>query len=361
MSRRPDPAFWRGRRVLLTGHTGFKGGWAALWLHAMGAEVTGLALAPEGADNLFDCTGVGAAVAAHHIVDLRDADAVRAVVEQARPEIVLHLAAQALVRRSVADPVGSIASNVMGTTHLLDALRCGPTPPRAILVVTSDKVYANHGDGRSAAFVESDALGGKDPYSASKAATELIARCYARTWFDRQGVRVATARGGNVIGGGDFSVDRLVPDLVRAIRAGQPLILRHPGGTRPWQHVLDCLAGYLVYAEALAQGADVPESLNFGPPPEPTLSVGALADALSQALDAPHGWRHEPDPGSVEMPHLAINAERAGQTLDFVQKLDLETMLRLTADWYRAWLGGGHDLRALTLRQIAGYANPSKE
>ncbi len=359
VSRRPNPAFWRGRRVLLTGHTGFKGGWAALWLNAMGADVTGLSLAPQEPDSLFESAQVGRTIQSC-IVDLRNPTAVRQVVEQAQPQIVLHLAAQALVRQSVADPVGTMSTNVLGTAHLLDALRQGAAP-EVVLVVTSDKVYANSVDGRRAAFTEDDQLGGKDPYSASKAATELVTRCYARTWFDAMGTRVATARGGNVIGGGDFSADRLVPDLIRSLRGGDALVLRHPDSTRPWQHVLDCVAGYFVYAEALAAGQPTPDSLNFGPPIEQAVTVGALADALTNALGAAKGWRHEPDSASIEMPHLSINAERAFQTLGFRQRLGIDETIRLTAAWYNAWLNGSPDLNTLTRSQIAFYADSIME
>ena len=242
VTARPDADFWRGREVLLTGHTGFKGGWAAIWLHRMGAKVTGLSLAPDQTPSLYDLARVGE-LTDSRIVDLRDRAAVAEVVGSKPFDMVLHLAAQPIVRTSIEDPIGTFASNVMGTAHLLDALRA--KTPQAVLCITSDKVYANHETGK--AFVEADALGGKDPYSASKAASEIAVHSFARSYFDKAGVPVATARGGNVIGGGDFSRDRLVSDIVRAVRAGQVLTLRHPESTRPWQHVLDCVAGYLVY------------------------------------------------------------------------------------------------------------------
>lgn len=350
-ARRPDPAFWAGKRVLLTGHTGFKGGWAALWLHRMGARVTGLALAPDQSPALFDLARVAEA-ADSRIVDLRDRTGVAAVVADGPYDLVLHLAAQPIVRASVEDPVGTFATNVMGTAHLLDALRTAP-PPAAVLCVTSDKVYANHETGR--AFQESDALGGKDPYSASKAATEICVASFAKTFFERIGAPVATARGGNVIGGGDFSRDRLVSDIVRAVRSGQPLVLRHPESTRPWQHVLDCVAGYLVYAEALATDPATPRQMNFGPRPGGAeIAVGPLATEALKALGSDQAWRHEPDPASVEAKALAIDTTLAEQRLGFASRLDGPEAVRWTMDWYRAQ-GLGADARALSLDQIAAY------
>jgi CDP-glucose 4,6-dehydratase len=223
---------------------------------------------------------------------------------------------------------------------------------QAVLVVTSDKVYANAGDGR--AFGEGDALGGKDPYSASKAAAEIVAASFARSYFERRGVPVATARGGNVIGGGDFSRDRLVADIVRAARAGETVVLRHPEATRPWQHVLDCVAGYLTYAEALASRPQTPRALNFGPRPGGVaVTVGELATLGVEALGA-MPWRHEPDPHSLEAPTLGVDAGRAAEALGFASRLAAPQAVALAMDWYRRQ-AAGEDARALTLEQIAGY------
>ncbi|WP_395671818.1 CDP-glucose 4,6-dehydratase [Phenylobacterium sp.] len=348
---RVDPAFWAGRRVLLTGHTGFKGAWAALWLARMGARVTGLALDPDQDPALFNLAGVGELIDSR-IVDLRDAAAVDAALAGDEAEVVLHLAAQPIVRTAIADPVMTLASNVMGTAHLLQALRRQIGTLTAVLVVTSDKVYANAETGR--AFSEADALGGKDPYSASKAATEIVAASFARSYFDKAGVPVATARGGNVIGGGDFSRDRLVADIVRAARAGEPVVLRHPEATRPWQHVLDCVAGYLVHAQALATRPATPRALNFGPRPGgPDVTVGELATLGVEALGA-RPWIHEPDPDSIEARSLAIDAGLARRTLGFESRLDAPLAVRLTMDWYRRQ-AAGEDARALCLEQIDGY------
>jgi CDP-glucose 4,6-dehydratase len=346
-----DPAFWHGRRVLLTGHTGFKGSWAALWLASMGAEVSGMSL-PATSPSLFELARVPELMRSD-FVDLRDRDLVSRRVAEIDPEIVLHFAAQALVRESVRDPVGTIGTNVLGTAHLLDALR-SRTKLAAVLVVTSDKVYANSESGR--AFVEGDRLGGKDPYSASKVGAEAVTHGLARTFFDAMGVPVATARGGNVVGGGDFSADRLVPDLIRAIEQKCPLVLRHPDSTRPWQHVLDCVAGYLIYVQALVCDRDVPRALNFGPLPTTTrVTVGELATELCKALGHERAWRHEPDAHSIEMRYLAIDPSLAIERLRIRPGMQMREVIRLIAEWYRSYLRGGEDLRALTLTQIGEY------
>jgi CDP-glucose 4,6-dehydratase len=346
--RLPSPAFWRGQRVFITGHTGFKGGWLALWLKQLGAEVTGYARAPDQTPALFELAEIGRGMTSI-IGDLAQADQLTAAMRAAAPGIVLHLAAQPLVRRSLAEPVETFASNVMGTVNLLEAVRATPGV-RACLVVTTDKVYANREDGRP--FAEADALGGKDPYSASKAACEMVVRAW------REGlatpVPLATARGGNVIGGGDFSADRLIPDAVRAVQAGEHLVLRHPESTRPWQHVLDCLNGYLLYAEALAEGRAAEASLNIGPTPESERSVGAVADAILAALGAPGGWRHAPVPGSVEMKALALDSARARDSLGWSDLLPGDRAIGWTADWYRAWRAG-EAMRAVTIAQISAF------
>lgn len=346
----PDPAFWRGKKVLLTGHTGFKGGWAAIWLTRMGAEVTGLALAPDQNPSLFDLADVEGLVRSL-VVDLRDPAAVEAAVSGQSFDLVLHMAAQPIVRASVEDPVATFAANVMGTAHLLQALRAQPAL-KAVLVVTSDKVYANNDSGRP--FAEVDCLGGKDPYSASKAAAEIVAASFARSFFEQAGVAVGTARGGNVIGGGDFSRDRLVADIVRAARAGESVVLRHPEATRPWQHVLDCLAGYFVLLERLATDLAAPRALNFGPRPGGAqVTVGELASLAVEALGA-KPWVHQPDPASLEARALAVDTSLARQALGFESRLDGPAAVRLTMDWYRRQ-AAGEAPRALCEEQIALY------
>jgi CDP-glucose 4,6-dehydratase len=342
--------FWRGQRVLLTGHSGFKGAWAAIWLTGLGAEVTGLALAPEESPNLFELAGVGGLVDSH-ILDLRDPAAIERFLDERRFDLVLHMAAQPIVRAAVADPVTTFATNIMGTAHLLQALRAQPEL-RAVLTITSDKVYANADTGR--AFTEADPLGGKDPYSASKAAAEIVAQSFARSYFEPAGVPLATARGGNVIGGGDFSRDRIVADIVRAARTGQAVVLRHPEATRPWQHVLDCLAGYFRHLEALATDPAAPRALNFGPKPGGReVTVGELATLGVQALGG-KPWAHEPDPGSLEARTLAIDASLARRALGFESRLDAPQAVALTMDWYRRQ-AAGEDALALCRTQIEGY------
>jgi CDP-glucose 4,6-dehydratase len=345
-----DPGFWAGKRVLLTGHTGFKGSWAAIWLARLGAHVTGLALPPDQAPSLFEMADISHLVESR-FVDLRNPDAVAAAVAGHSFDLVLHMAAQAIVRTSIEDPVGSFAANVMGTAHLLQALRDQPEL-KAVLVITSDKVYANAETGR--AFQEGDPLGGKDPYSASKAATEIVVQSFARTYFDAWGVPVATARGGNVIGGGDYSRDRLTADIVRAAQGGEAVVLRHPKATRPWQHVLDCLAGYFRHLQALATDPATPRALNFGPRPGgPSVSVGELATLGVEALGG-QPWRHEPDPNSIEARSLAIDASLARQALGFESRLDAPEAVALTMDWYRRQ-AAGEPARGLCEAQIAAY------
>lgn len=350
-ARLPDPAFWRGRRVLLTGHTGFKGTWAATWLGEMGAQVTGFALAPDTEPAMFAQTRL-----ARHVTsilgDLRDLDAVDRAMRLAAPQIVIHMAAQPIVRRALADPVETIASNVLGTTHVLDAVRrVGGI--QTVLVVTSDKVYANSDAGT--AFRESDALGGKDPYSASKAATELVTRAFAQSYLEDAGTRVATARGGNVVGGGDYAADRIVPDIVRAALAGGTLELRMPQATRPWQHVLDCVAGYLLQVEMLSAEADAPRAMNFGPAPGHDVTVATLAEAMLAALGREPRWLCNAPAATKEMRLLAVDSTLARSSIGWRDRLAGEKLVEWTARWYAA-VHAGEDARDVTLRQIHDYA-----
>ncbi len=347
----PNPEFWNGRSVLLTGHTGFKGAWALLWLHAMGARVTGFSLPPETDPAMIDQIG-GESLCRSHLGDLRDLGAVERVVAESKPDIVLHMAAQPIVRRSIADPLETLAVNVQGTAHLLDAVR-RLAKPQAVLVVTSDKVYSNDDQGRP--FGEDDRLGGKDPYSASKAAAELVTYSFGRTYFDALGIPWAAARCGNIVGGGDYSVDRIIPDAVRAAAAGQPLLLRHPEATRPWLHVIDGVAGYFVFAERLVQDpATAPKALNFGPGEGPPLPVSDVASMMLEALEASVSWRHEPVPGSVEMKALAVDSALARKTLGWRDRIIGQDRMIWSAQWYKAARDGA-DLRAASLAQIEAY------
>ncbi|MGD0640589.1 MAG: CDP-glucose 4,6-dehydratase [Roseiarcus sp.] len=344
----PREAFWRGRRVLLTGHTGFKGSWAALWLARLGATTTGFALAPATSPALFDLANVERDLDSR-LGDLRAPEAVRAAVAAADPEIVLHFAAQPIVRRAIAEPIETLAVNAMGTAHLLEALR-GARRLERILIVASDKVYDNRERGE--AFQEDDSLGGKDPYSASKAAAEMIARAYAQTYFAPRGVALVTARGGNVIGGGDYAGDRIVPDIIRAWARGERPVLRMPEATRPWQHALDCLAGYLLYVEQ----ADRPISraLNFGPDPASPVTVADLTRAMLEALGAPPEFETAPLEGVIEMRSLSLDARRAQSELGWRNRLPSAAAVRWTADWHRR-VRLGEDPRAVTLSQIEAY------
>lgn len=349
-SAAPNPAFWSGRRVLLTGHTGFKGAWAALLLKELGAEVHGLALPPETTPSLWSEIGDSLLVG-ESIVDLVDREGVRRAVADARPELVLHMAAQPLVRRSYAEPVETIATNALGTVHLLDALRSA-SGLAAVLVVTTDKVYANDGGGR--AFVEDDPLGGHDPYSASKAAAELLTRSYAASFFDRAGIPVATARAGNVVGGGDWAGDRLIPDIWRASKAGLPLRLRSPSATRPWQHVLEPLAGYFAYLEALHRGDSVPRALNFGPQPGEPMTVATVADAVSRALGVERAWQLDEGDHPPEMTSLSLDPTLARATIGWQPRLSGQETIEWTARWYAAH-NRGASARELCLEQIRDY------
>ncbi|HEX3754999.1 MAG TPA: CDP-glucose 4,6-dehydratase [Rhizomicrobium sp.] len=342
--------FWRGRRVFLTGHTGFKGAWTALWLQAAGAEVTGFALAPEGDDNLY--TSLSPAPCAHSVLaDLRDADAVGGAIARARPEIVLHLGAQAIVRRAYRDPVESFATNVMGTVHVLDAAAKQPEA-RAILVVTSDKVYAN--DDSARAVREDDPLGGSDPYSASKSAAEMVAASWRKSFLSHDGAAaLGVARAGNVIGGGDWGADRLLPDVIRAGRRGEAVALRSPQATRPWQHVLDVVAGYLAYAECLATGS-APAALNFGPMSDASFTVAQMVEALQAASGWKTGWPMQPGEHPPEKTFLSVDPSLAMATLNWSPRLDLRAGIALVAAWHRAY-DNGVDMRAVSLKQIADY------
>jgi CDP-glucose 4,6-dehydratase len=351
-SAMPDPAFWASQRVFLTGHTGFKGSWMLLWLERLGAQVFGYALAPDQVPDLYSqilpCRALVSTFG-----DLADRASLEAAVREARPTIAIHMAAQPLVRRSYAQPVDTFATNVLGAVHVLEALRDQPDL-RAILVVTTDKVYCNDHRGRSC--VESDRLGGLDPYSASKAAAELVTASYRASFFRRRGVPVATARSGNVIGGGDWSEDRIVPDIWRAIRAGRPLELRHPDATRPWQHVLDSLGGYFAFVEHMvAHPDDSPEALNFGPAAgAEQVTVAELAERLGAELGASAPWVRSADPGPPETLELALDAGAAERTLGWRARLPASEAIAWTADWHRR-LAMQERARDIALRQIQAY------
>jgi CDP-glucose 4,6-dehydratase len=348
-----NAARWAGRRVLLTGHTGFKGGWLALWLKHWGAQVSGYALAPE-AGGFYERAGVKGCLHAEWIADVRDAEALLEAVTTTQPEVVFHLAAQPLVRASYADPTGTFATNIMGTAHLLDALR-QQSGVQAIVAVTSDKCYRDLG----APCRETDALGGHDPYSASKAGAEIVAASYAASY----GLPLATARAGNVIGGGDVATDRLVPDLLRALDSGTPLHLRHPDAVRPWQHVMEPLAGYLRLAERLTDDPSrFAGAWNFGPDDREAQPVRVVAERLFAQAQAdavaPAPLSFGDGSGVHEAGVLRLDTTKAAEQLGWRGRLTLDDALRLTWHWHRA-RHTGQDLQAVTLAQIDAYLTPT--
>jgi CDP-glucose 4,6-dehydratase len=340
--------FWRDRRVLLTGHTGFKGAWMSLWLRALGAKVTGFALAPLSEPNLWSIVGRDMCSV---LGDIRDEESVSATPRAPDPQIVIHMAAQALVRESYRDPLGTFGTNVMGTATLLQACRSLKNL-QCVIVVTSDKVYENHDEGRP--FFEQDRLGGHDPYSNSKACAELVTMSFRDSFF-AQGAPIATVRAGNVIGGGDWSVDRLVPDCVRALSSGAPVVLRYPEAIRPWQHVFEPLSGYLKLAEALVRvPAQAPRAVNFGPDPASFCTVREVVEAFGARFAGKPGWSADPSPQLPEAKALTLSSALAGRMLDWYPRFGIGDSLSWTADWYRAYLAGV-DMLPFSEAQIARY------
>jgi len=353
-SGRVTPEFWRGRRVLVTGHTGFKGSWLVLWLRRMGAEVTGLSDEVPGPPSMFEAARVHEGIADLR-ADVRDFDAMCAMVADREPEVVLHLAAQPFVRRSFREPRETYEVNVMGTVNVLEAVRRAGGSP-VVIAVTSDKCYDNRGQRR--AFVEDDPKGGHDPYSNSKGAAELVSDAYTRSFFaeDPGGPRLATGRAGNVIGGGDWGEDRLIPDIMRAALAGAPIRIRNPQAVRPWQHVLNTLSGYLELAQALASDPAMAGGWNFGPPPDQARPVSWITERLAELWPGELRFETDPGPHPHEAGYLALDSTKAHERLGWAPGWDLEEALRRVVEWYGAY-DRGEDARRVSLEQIDAFAH----
>jgi CDP-glucose 4,6-dehydratase len=343
-----NPSFWAGRKVFITGHTGFMGGWLTLTLARMGARVSGYALPPPTHPNLFTAARVDAACRTT-IADVRDADALAKAVAKCQPDVVLHLAAQPLVRRGHVEPVETYATNVMGTVHLLDAVRRTPSAA-AVIVVTTDKVYENRE--WSWGYRESDAIGGREPYGNSKACAELAVEAYRRSYFGVGHIGIATVRAGNIIGGGDWAVDRLIPDAVRAFADRKTLKIRNPDAVRPFQHVLDPVRGMLMLAERVAaKPGELDSGWNFGPAEDDTRAAGWMAERLAQLWGPTARWQAEPTAGPHEAKLLVLSSAQAHTRLGWRPTWDAEAALVRTVTWYRAFYDGA-DMAPLTQSQI---------
>ncbi|MCQ8180235.1 CDP-glucose 4,6-dehydratase [Methylomonas sp. SURF-1] len=345
-----NPEFWQGKRVFVTGHTGFKGSWLTMLLHSLGATVYGYALPPATAPALFVEAGVESLLAAHVLADIRDLPALAAALDQARPDIVLHLAAQPLVRYSYREPVETFQVNVLGTVNVLEAVRRQSTV-RAVVNVTTDKCYENRE--WLWPYRENEAMGGRDPYSASKGCAELVTAAYRASFLAQAGVHLASARAGNVIGGGDWAEDRLLPDALRALDRGEELVIRAPNATRPWQHVLEPLSGYLVLAEHLFEhGESFAEGWNFGPHEQDAKPVAWLLGELAKCFPTLN-WRSEPS-DLHEAHFLSLDSSKARQRLAWQPRWRLQIAIEKTAAWHQAWRNG-EDMAEFSVRQIRDY------
>ena len=351
-----NPEFWRGKRVFLTGHTGFKGSWLSLWLQQLGADLCGYALAPPTSPSLFEVARVAQGMSSM-LGDVRDAQSLQAAMAAHAPEVVIHMAAQPLVRYSYENPVETYSTNVMGTVNLLEAIRQTPSV-RAVVNVTTDKCYENRE--WVWPYRENEAMGGFDPYSSSKACSELVSAAYRNSYFpasryEQHHVAFATARAGNVIGGGDWAADRLVPDILAAFEKGAPVVIRNPKAIRPWQHVLESLRGYLTLAERLhSDGPAVAEAFNFGPRSEDARPVDWIVSQLGQRWGGSASWNIDAGPHPHEAHFLKLDISKAGHKLGWYPDLPLEQALALIVDWSRARLSGT-DMRAFTQSQIQAY------
>ncbi len=345
--------FYANKRIWLSGHSGFKGSWMAFWLTSMGAKVGGFSLPPEeGRPALFEILGLSRTIERSTLGDIRDERAVVADMVAFAPDIVIHMAAQPLVRRSYSQPLETYATNVLGTAHVLEAARACPSV-RAVVSVTTDKCYENRE--WLWPYRENDALGGHDPYSSSKACAEIVSQAWRRSFLAEQKKNLATARAGNVIGGGDFSEDRIIPDLVRALEKNETLIVRSPGAIRPWQHVLEVVRGYLLLAQKLVEeGESFAEAFNFSPEGQPATTVQTIVEALIEKIG--HGaYRIDEKQRNLhEASFLRLDSSKAAARLAWRVLLSQDACLDMTASWYAAWLEG-QDMRAVTQAQLAAY------
>lgn len=355
-SAQVDPLFWRGKKVFLTGHTGFKGGWLCLWLASMGANVTGYALPPKTTPNLFNVLDIDGLITKSHLADIRNLDVLKNAMRVANPDVIIHMAAQPLVRHSYVNPVETYETNVMGTVHVLEAAR-SIDAVRATVVVTTDKCYENKD--WVWGYRETDPLGGYDPYSNSKGCAELVTSAYRQSFFQNSSSlnKVASVRAGNVIGGGDWSEDRLIPDAIKSFEAGRALKLRNPLATRPWQHVLEPLSGYLILTQALFnEGAAFASAWNFGPRDEDNRSVENVVDLLIAQWDSKVSWEAE----ALEQPHeanlLKLDCSKAFSHLGWAPRWNIEIAIQRIIEWHKAYRSN-KDMRELSLAQIKQYMN----
>lgn len=354
-----DPSFWSGKRVFLTGHTGFKGGWLSLWLSSMGAKVTGYSLTPNTQPSFFEVAKVQGELEKSHIADIRDLDVLKKAMTDAKSEIVIHMAAQPLVRYSYVNPVETYATNVMGTVHVLESIR-SLSSVRAAVIVTTDKCYENKE--WAWGYRENEPMGGYDPYSNSKGCAELVTSAYRQSYFspekyDQHRVAIASARAGNVIGGGDWSEDRLIPDAIKAFEANQALIIRNPLATRPWQHVLEPLSGYLVLAEALyREGAQFDGGWNFGPRDEDAQPVQEVIDLLIKHWNGSASWKQDTSEQPHEAHSLKLDCSKAKQYLHWSPRWSLEQAIEKIAKW-QIGFQESVDMKMLSLEQIKAYSN----
>ena len=344
--------FWKGKKVLLTGHTGFKGSWLTLWLRHLQAEVSGISL-PAQQPSHFDIAHIEEEITSYYC-DITEPSKLPTLIQTIEPEIIFHLAAQALVRPSYNDPVSTFATNIMGTVHLLDAARqCNSV--QSVVIITSDKCYENQE--WLWGYRENDVLGGKDPYSCSKACAELVVNSYRHSYLDKQNINVATARAGNVIGGGDWGKDRLLPDLLSSFSNKKPVIIRNPKATRPWQHVCEPLSGYLNLAQKLSEnGSAYAQAWNFGPSDNANKTVSWIADYVQQKLPDSLPWKTSDEDNPPESQILKLDNSKAGTNLGWHPILSVDQALDWTVDWHQAWLNK-QEMKEFTLNQIQDFIN----